>query len=107
MCNRDKIRQPTVCHICRAAFDHMGNEVGNYNGSACVNIEDDRFLEECPLEYDHCETVTTTDWNVEGSQMYILRRECGRTKVDQVGDYTSCSQGQSKSYSLFVHSSDV
>ena len=92
-CNRDKIRNPVTCHVCNAAFDHMGKELGNYSPE-CVNIQDDRFLTECALEFDHCESVTKTDWNLEGSQVYLLERRCGKNAM-QDQDYTTCTQAQS------------
>ena len=92
-CNRDKIRSPTKCHVCSADFNHRGEKIGEGDDN-CVNIEDDEYLTDCDLRYDHCETDTITDWIANGEQTYKLRRKCSQA-IPEDYPMTQCFQGSS------------
>ena len=67
-----------MCYTCQASINQEGKSVG-VGDLACFDRPQNNHLQICDEGQDACITEFTANWQLEGEQVYTMRRLCGST----------------------------
>ena len=75
------------CYICEEGVDAYNRTV--HGDIGCFEGKDmDSYLQECPEDYNYCQTVLETDWFPKVDHSYRMKRGCSKVKYED-----DCNEG--------------